>query len=59
MGFFDTPDVEYIETPPEEETEQDQIERIKKERAAQEAFFGSLREGGAEELRKPTTGLNF
>ena len=57
--LFGGPEVQYIESPSESETDQEAIDRLRKERDAQAAFFNTLREGGAEELRKPTTGLNF
>lgn len=60
MGdLFGGPDIEIVETPSQEETNQEIEDRIRKEREAQAAFIRTLDEGGAAELRKPTTGLNF
>ena len=60
MDLFDSPDVEVIETPSQEETDQEIKDRIKKEREAQGAFFKTLKTGGATELNNPTsTGLDI
>ena len=60
MGLFSKPDVPVVETPTEEETEEELADQRKREREALGAFFGSLRTGGADELKGPNkTGLNL
>jgi hypothetical protein len=58
--FGGGPDVPVVESPNEGETEAEIIDQKKKERDALGAFFSTLRQGGAEELRSPTnTGLRL
>lgn len=56
----DEPEIRRIETPAESETVAEVNEQKKRERESLGAFFTSLRQGGAEELRKPSsTGLQL
>lgn len=58
--FGSGPDIQVVDSPSEEETDQEIAAQKKKEREALGAFFTSLRRGGAEELRSPTsTGVNL
>jgi len=59
MGLFGKGSVDVVESPSQEETDQEIEERIRNEREAKGAFFKTLKDGGADELRKPTTGINF
>jgi hypothetical protein len=58
-SLFSTPKIKTIETPSEQETTDEVAEQKKKEREALGAFFGNLSQGGAEELRSPTSGTGL
>lgn len=60
MGLFSKPDIPVVETPTEEDTQEELALQRKREKESLGAFFGGLRRGGAAELKGPNkTGLNL